>query len=61
MYLTPAVESRVGVSEYCLMMRWISAFERIPDVPVQFPGFPPPEKAHCGLLHELLASVNDRP
>ncbi len=60
-YFIAAAAFRMGVSELAVMIRWISAFDNMPLVPVQLPGFPPPENAHPGLLQEGLARVNDLP
>jgi hypothetical protein len=61
MYFTPAFLSRIGLSPFALMMRWISALDKIPDVLVHSPGFAPPEKSQPGVVQDGLESVNDLP
>jgi hypothetical protein len=43
------------------MMRWISAFDRIPEAAEQFPAMPPPENAQPGLLQVGSLRVKDLP
>jgi hypothetical protein len=61
MYFTPAALSKIGLSDFALMIRWISALDRMPDVLVHSPGSAPPEKAQPGVVQDELDKVNDLP
>ena len=61
MYFTPACESSGGFKLFFVIIRRISALDRIPEVPVHSPGSAPLANGHLGVLHDGSAKVKDLP